>query len=128
MSKMIFVNLPVKDLGKSMAFFKTLGFTFNPRFTDETAACMVVSETIFVMLLTEAKFSTFTPKKISDATKTTEVLVALSVETRKEVDETVRKAVAGGGTNRRTMGSCINTGFRTWTATFGTDLYGAGRG
>jgi len=94
----IFVNLPVKNLKKSIEFFTKLGFTFNPRFTDETATCMVVAEDIFVMLLTEEKFKTFTPKKICDATQSTEVLVCLSSESRAKVDEMVRKAVAAGGT------------------------------
>lgn len=98
MARKIFVNLPVKDLDRSVAFFTRLGFTFDQNFTDETATCMVVSDDIFVMLLTEAKFKTFTPKAIADATKTTEVLVCLSCESRAEVDETVRKAVAAGGT------------------------------
>jgi uncharacterized protein len=94
----IFVNLPVHDLNKSIEFFTQLGFTFNPQFTDETATCMIVSEDIFVMLLTHAKFQTFTPKAICDATKSTEVLVCLSCESRAEVDAMVRKAVAAGGT------------------------------
>jgi predicted lactoylglutathione lyase len=94
----IFVNLAVKDLNKSVAFFTKLGFKFNPQFTDETATCMIVSEDIFVMLLTEAKFKTFTPKAICDATKSTEVLVCLSSDSRAKVDEMVRKAVAAGGT------------------------------
>jgi len=98
MSTKIFVNLPVKNLNKSIEFFTQLGYTFNPQFTDETAGCMIVSEDIFVMLLTEAKFKTFTPKAICDATKSTEVLVCLSSGSRKEVDEMVRKAVAAGGT------------------------------
>ena len=98
MARQIFVNLPVKDLDRSVAFFTRLGFTFNPDFTDETATCMIVSDDIFVMLLTEAKFKTFTPKAIADATRSTEVLVCLSCESRAEVDETVRKAVAAGGT------------------------------
>lgn len=93
----IFVNLPVKNLNQSVEFFTQLGFTFNPEFTDETATCMIVAEDIFVMLLTEAKFKTFTPKEICDATKSTEVLVCLSLASRAEVDETVRKAVAAGG-------------------------------
>ena len=97
MPTQIFVNLPVKDLGKSMDFFKSLGFAFNPQFTDETAACMVVSGDIYVMLLTNAKFKEFTPKEICDATTSTEVLVALSCESRPSVDEFVRKAVAAGG-------------------------------
>ncbi len=98
MATKIFVNLPVKNLNKSVEFFTKLGFTFNPRFTDETATCMIVAEDIFVMLLTEEKFKTFTVKEICDATKSTEVLVYLSCESRAEVDEMVRKAVAGGGT------------------------------
>ena len=93
----IFVNLPVKDLNKSIEFFTKLGFTFNPEFTDETATCMVVSEDIFVMLLTHAKFKTFTPKEICDATKSTEVLVCLTSESREQLNEMVRKAVAAGG-------------------------------
>jgi uncharacterized protein len=98
MNTQIFVNLPVKDLNKSIEFFTRLGFTFNPQFTDETATCMIVSEDIFVMLLTHEKFKTFTPKDICDATKSTEVLVCLSCESREQVDEMVRKAVAAGGT------------------------------
>ncbi|MBA3514526.1 MAG: VOC family protein [Pyrinomonadaceae bacterium] len=98
MTTKIFVNLPVKNLNKSIEFFTELGFTFNPQFTDETATCMVVSEDIFVMLLTHEKFKTFTPKEICDATKSNEVLVCLSSESRREVDEMVRKAVTAGGT------------------------------
>ena len=98
MTTKIFVNLPVKDLDKSIEFFTELGFTFNPDFTDETATCMIVSEDIFVMLLTHGKFKTFTPKEICDATKSTEVLVCLSSESREKVDEMVRRAVASGGT------------------------------
>jgi predicted lactoylglutathione lyase len=94
----IFVNLPVKDLKKSLEFFTKLDFTFNPQFTDETAACMIVSEDIFVMLLTEDKFKTFTPKAICDATKSTEVLVCLSAESRDNVNDMVHKAIAAGGT------------------------------
>jgi len=97
-ARKIFVNLPVKDLKKSMAFFGKLGFTFNPQFTDETAACMVVSEDIYAMLLTHHKFKTFTPKQICDATRSTEVLVCLSAGSREEVNELVRTAVAAGGT------------------------------
>ena len=98
MATKIFVNLPVKDLKKSMEFFTKLDFTFNSQFTDETAACMVVSEDIYVMLLTQEKFKTFTPKAICDATKSTEVLVCLSCESREHVNDMVRKAVGGGGT------------------------------
>ena len=97
MSRQIFVNLPVKDLKKSMEYFNRLGFTFNPQFTDETAACMVISEAIYAMLLTHAKFKEFTSKEISDATKSTEVLVCLSCESRAEVDKLADEALAGGG-------------------------------
>jgi predicted lactoylglutathione lyase len=98
MATKLFVNLPVSNLKKSIEFFTKLGFTFNPQFTDETATCMIVAEDIFVMLLTKEKFKTFTPKEICDATKSTEVLVALSFESRERVDELVRQAVAAGGT------------------------------
>jgi predicted lactoylglutathione lyase len=98
MSTKIFVNLPVGDLPKSMAFFQALGFRFNPQFTDDTAACMVVSDDIYAMLLTHAKFREFTPKAICDATQSTEVLVALSRDSRQDVSDLVSKAVAAGGT------------------------------
>jgi hypothetical protein len=98
MNTKIFVNLPVEDLPKSIAFFTALGFTFNPQFTDESATCMIVAEDIYVMLLTHAKFRQFTPKPICDATKSTEVLVALGLQSRERVNELVRKAVAAGGT------------------------------
>lgn len=97
MATNIFVNLPVKNLDKSIGFFTQLGYKFDPQFTDETATCMIVSDTIFVMLLTEAKFGQFTPKPICDASKSTEVLVCLSAESRADVDEMVRKALAAGG-------------------------------
>ena len=98
MATKIFVNLPVKDLKKSKGFYEALGFKNNPQFTDETAACMVISEDIFVMLLTEPKFKTFTPKSIADAKTSTEVLNALSCESRDAVNDQVAKAVAAGGT------------------------------
>jgi len=94
----IFVNLPVKDINKSIAFFTNLGFKFNPQFTDENATCMIVGEDIYVMLIVEDFFKTFTKKEISDATKTTEVIVALSVERREKVDQMVKKAIEAGGT------------------------------
>ncbi len=93
----IFVNLPVEDLDRSVAFFTALGFAFNPDFTDETATCMIVADNIFVMLLTRAKFATFTPNPICDARSSTEVLVCLSRASRAEVDELVAKAKAAGG-------------------------------
>lgn len=97
MSTQIFVNLPVADLKASIAFFTRLGFSFNPQFTDETATCMIVADTIFVMLLTHEKFASFTPKPISDARTATEVLIALSRDSREAVDAMVREAVAAGG-------------------------------
>lgn len=98
MARKIFVNLPVKRLDRSIAFFKALGFDFNPQFTDETAACMVVSEDIFAMLLTEENFAGFTPKPIADATKTTEILTALSMDSKDEVNRIVDAALAAGAT------------------------------
>jgi predicted lactoylglutathione lyase len=98
MATKIFVNLPVKNLDQSKEFFTKLGYTFNPQFTDQTAACMVVSGDIYVMLLTHEKFKMFTPHEICDATKNTEVLVCLSCGNRADVDEIVRKAVDAGGT------------------------------
>lgn len=101
MSRMIFVNLPVRDLPRAMTFFRALGFDFNPRFTDDTAACMVIDERIHAMLLTHRKFADFAPHAIADATRATEVLVCLSCASRAEVDELVGKAVAAGGTTFR---------------------------
>lgn len=100
MSKMIFVNLPVRDLPRATTFFKALGYTFNPKFTDDTAACMVIDEQhIFAMLLTHAKFEQFLPKATTiAAASSTEVLICLSCASRAEVDDLVRKAVAAGGT------------------------------
>ena len=95
--RMIFVNLPVKDLEASKAFFGELGFDFNPEFTDDTAACMVVDQNIFVMLLIEERFRDFINDDIADAASTTEVLTALSADSREEVDETIAKAIAAGG-------------------------------
>lgn len=95
--RMMFVNLPVRDLGRAKSFFGTLGFSFNPRFTDDKAACMVVSDAGYVMLLQEAFYRTFTRRELCDTTRQNEGLVALSCESRAEVDEIVRKALAGGG-------------------------------
>jgi predicted lactoylglutathione lyase len=98
MATKIFVNLPVRDLAASAEFFAKLGYRFDPKFTDETATCMIVADDIFVMLLTYDKFKEFTPNAICDARTSTEVLVCLTCESREGVDEMVRKAVAGGGT------------------------------
>ena len=102
MSTKIFVNLPVRDLKKTMAFFTKLGFKFNPMFTDENAACMVVSEDIYAMLLVEKFFKDFIPgKEICEAKKSTEAIVALSLESRENVDEMIRNAVMAGGSEYR---------------------------
>ena len=99
--KQIFVNLPVKDLNKTVEFFTKLGFRFNPQFTDDNATCMIVSDNIFVMLLVEKFFKTFTKKEICDAKKSTEVLIALSAESREKVDEMINKAIDAGGIESR---------------------------
>ena len=97
----IFVNLPVKDLDKSMAFFKAIGFSFNTQFTDKTAACMVMSDDIYAMLLTHDKVKQFTEKQIADANKTTEVLTALAVESKAKVHELADKAIKAGAKEPR---------------------------
>lgn len=97
MATKIFVNLPVKDLQKSMEFFTKLGFSFNPQFTDDKAACMIIGENIYSMLLREEFFKTFTKKEISNAQKSTEVLIALDAESRAQVDKIVKKALDAGG-------------------------------
>lgn len=101
MSQQIFVNLPVKDLKKSMDFFTSLGYTFNSQFTDENAACLVISENIYFMLLIEKFFNTFTPKKIIDTRTEVEVINALMVDSRKEVDELADKAFKAGAKKSR---------------------------
>jgi predicted lactoylglutathione lyase len=95
--RMIFVNLPVKDLMASRGFFAELGFEFNPQFSDDNAACMIVDENIFVMLLVEERFRDFINDEIADATRTTEAITCLSAESREQIDETVAKAIAAGG-------------------------------
>ncbi|MDQ3136164.1 MAG: glyoxalase/bleomycin resistance/extradiol dioxygenase family protein, partial [Gemmatimonadota bacterium] len=96
-ARQLFVNLAVRDLKKSMEFFSKLGFEFNPKFTDDKAACMVISEEAYAMLLTEPFFNTFTKRELCDTTKQTEGLFALSCASKAEVDEMVKKAIAGGG-------------------------------
>jgi predicted lactoylglutathione lyase len=93
----MFVNLPVRDLNRSIQFFSALGFTFNARFTDHKAACMVVSDEAFVMLLTEPFFKTFTDRRVCNTAKDAEGLFALSCGSRAEVDEMVKTAIAAGG-------------------------------
>jgi len=96
-SRKMFVSLPVRDLKQSMDFFGKLGFSFNPQFTDEKAACMIIGEDAYVMLLTEAFFRTFTRKELCDTSKYSEGLFALSCNSRAEVDEMVKTAIAAGG-------------------------------
>ena len=97
MSTQIFVNLPVKDLARSVEFFTKLGYTFDPRFTDDNAASMIVGDNIYVMLLAEPFFAQFTKKPIADARRSTEAIFALALESRDQVDEHVAQAVAAGG-------------------------------
>ena len=98
MLREIFVNLPIKDMARSQAFFKALGLRFNPQFTNEQGACLEIAPNIYAMLLIEPFFQGFTKLPIADARKTTEVLIALSCDSRAEVDELVAKAVAAGAT------------------------------
>ncbi|WP_029246836.1 VOC family protein [Schlesneria paludicola] len=98
MPRSLFINLCVSDLTKSMNFFKSLGFKFNEQFTNDTAACLVLSETNYAMLITPARFKEFTPKAIADTSKTTEVLVAFDCSSRQEVDQITEAAFAAGGT------------------------------
>lgn len=93
----IFVNLPVKDLERSKAFFTSLGFQFNPQFTDEKAGCLVIGDDVFFMLLTETYFKTFIQKEIADASRSTETILALTCDSKAKVDELVDKALAAGG-------------------------------
>lgn len=97
MARKIFVNLPVNDLKKTMAFFSALGFEYNPQFCDDNAACMIISDEAFAMLLTRPFFAGFTENAICDTATHTEALIALSCESRAEVDELVAKAIAAGG-------------------------------
>lgn len=114
MSRQLFVNLPVRDLDRSVAFFRALGFDFNPKFTDENATCMVVSEQVQVMLLVEPFFAGFTKKPVADARRATEVLLALSLESRAAVEAFVAKAVEHGAATPmepRDMGFMYQHGF-----------------
>ena len=101
MTTQIFVNLPVKDLSRTVEFFKKLGFAFNAQFTDENATCMIINDDIFVMLLVEKFFKSFTKKEICDTTKDTEVIIALSTESREKVDEMMQNVFEAGGKESR---------------------------
>ncbi|MFP8778494.1 VOC family protein [Hydrogenophaga sp. RWCD_12] len=98
MFRQIFINLPIRDMARSQAFFKALGLTFNQRFTNDKGACLEIGENFFAMLLVEPFFQGFTKKPISDAHKNTEVILALSVDSRAEVEAVIAKAVAAGAT------------------------------
>lgn len=100
-STKIFVNLPVQDLVKSKEFFGKLGYTFNPKFTDENGASMVITDDIYAMLLVRKFFQTFTPKTMVDARKNVEAIIALSLDSRKAVDDLMAKAYAAGGRKYR---------------------------
>jgi uncharacterized protein len=97
MSTKIFVNLPVQELGRSVQYFTRLGYTFNKQFTDDTATCMVISDDIYSMLIVEPKFKTFITKPVADARAATEVLIALSCDSRAAVDKIADTAIAAGG-------------------------------
>lgn len=101
MTTQIFVNLPVKDLSRTVEFFKKLGFAFNAQFTDENATCMIINDNIFVMLLVEKFFKSFTKKEICDTTKDTEVIIALSTDSREKVDEMMQSVFQAGGKESR---------------------------
>ena len=101
MATKIFVNLPIKDLNRTVELFTKLGFTFNPQFTDENATCMIIGEDIYVMLLVERFFKTFTKKEICDVTKDAEVIVALSAESREKVDQMMNRVLEAGGKESR---------------------------
>jgi len=100
-STKIFVNLPVRNLEKSKAFFSALGYSLNPQFTDENAACLVISDTIYAMLLTEPFFRTFTSKQIADTRQTTEAILAISLASRDQVDDLLARGLAAGGSEPR---------------------------
>ena len=97
MHQQIFVNLPIKDMQRSRTFFESLGYQFNPQFSNDRGACLVLGENLHAMLLVEEFFQTFTDKAIADARQTTEVLVCLSCDSREQVDTLVTKALAAGG-------------------------------
>lgn len=101
MARQTFINLPVKDLDRSVAFFTALGFTFNPQFTDEKATCMIISEESFVMLLVEPFFKSFSRRDLCDTARNAEVITALSASSRDEVDGLIQKAIEHGANEHR---------------------------
>jgi predicted lactoylglutathione lyase len=117
-SRKLFVNLPVRDLGRSIAFFTGLGFEFDPRFTDEAATCMILSDDAFVMLLARDRFGDFTTREICDTSKATEGIFAISAGSRAEVDELVQQALATGGTR---AGDPVDHGFMYYWSFYDPD-------
>ena len=126
MATKIFLNLPVKNLPRSRVFFESLGYHFNPQFSNDQGACLVISDTIYAMLLTEPFFQSFTKKSIADTTKAIEVVICLSCESKTEVDALVAKAVAAGGSApnpKQDLGFLYNHGFEdldghSWELTY----------
>jgi len=115
MPSKMFVNLPVKNLDKSKTFFQAIGYSFNPQFSDDTGACMVISDENYAMLLTEPKMREFTPRPIADATKSTEVIVCLSLDSREDVASVVEKALTAGASRvgePRDYGFMVQDGFQ----------------
>ncbi|WP_020574669.1 VOC family protein [Actinopolymorpha alba] len=108
MSRKTFVNLPVKDLAKTIEFFNALGFSFNQQFTSPQTACLIISEDAYAMLHVEPSFKEFTGKDLTDTSKSAEVIVGLSAESREEVDALVNKVVAAGG---QALGEAQDQGF-----------------
>lgn len=101
MPHQIFINLPVKDLNKTVEFFTWLGFTFDPRFSDKNGTCMIIAENIFVMLLTEDHFNSFTHKTVPDTSQSSEAILSLSVDSRAKVDQMMESVFKAGGTEVR---------------------------
>lgn len=123
MARKMFVNVAVEDLDRSVEFFTKLGFSFDPRFTNETATCMIVSDEAFVMLLVESKFKAFTTKELADTTTQTEAILALSAESREQVDELADMALEAGGASANDpidWVSCMDGASRTSTVTSGS--------
>ena len=123
MSRMIFVNLPVADLPRAKAFYEAIGFTNNPQFTDDSAACMVLTDSIYVMLETHEKFAQLTSREIADSHKTAQFLLALSCDSREAVDEITAAALATGG---QLAHAAEDLGFMYSTGFFDPDGHGWG--
>ena len=110
MATSIFVNIPVKDLEKSKSFYTALGYSINPDYTNENAACVVISDVIYLMILVEPFFKTFTRKELADATKTTEAIICISVDSREAVDTMVKNALANGGSASNDASDMVEMG------------------